>query len=149
MILKEGNAMPEFRGITQNGTPFNSSELKNKWAVIYFYPKDFTPGCTAQACSFRDIYEDFKVAGAEVVGISSDSEASHDKFAVKHKLPFILLSDGNKKLQRLFGVPRSVFGLLPGRVTYIVNPDGKIVSVFNSMNANKHIEHAKKLILND
>jgi peroxiredoxin Q/BCP len=118
--------------------------------VIYFYPKDNTPGCTAQACSFRDQYEDFKDLGAEVIGISSDSVESHQKFSKQYKLPFILLSDHDKKIRRLFGVPSGMFGMLPGRVTYVADKEGKIIMIFDSMMATKHIpkalEAVKKLI---
>ena len=79
----------------------------SKPVVIYFYPKDFTPGCTTQACSFRDAYQDFQDLGAEVIGISGDSASSHQNFQQKYKLPFILLSDADRKLRRLFGVPTS------------------------------------------
>ncbi len=146
MSLKVGDILPSFEAVTQNGKSFLSSNYAGKPLVIYFYPKDFTPGCTTQACKFRDFYQDFKDAGAEVIGISSDSEKSHQKFAVSHQLPFLLLADTDKKLQKLFGVPTQLFGLLPGRVTYVVNPQGKIVSIFNSFKAKGHIAHALELI---
>ena len=114
--------------------------------MIYFYPKDNTPGCTTQACSFRDQYQDFQDLGAEVIGISGDTEDSHDKFAQKHNLPFILLSDSKKKIRNIFGVPTHFFGLLPGRVTYIIDKEGKVVSVFDSIKANIHIEHALETV---
>ncbi len=146
MALKKGDVVSNFKAKTQSGEPFELSNYIGKPLVIYFYPKDNTPGCTTQACSFRDQYQDFQDLGAEVIGISGDSEASHDKFAQKHKLPFILLSDSNKKIRNLFGVPTHFFGLMPGRVTYIIDREGKIVSVFDSIKANVHIEHALKMI---
>jgi peroxiredoxin Q/BCP len=110
--------------------------------VFYFYPKDNTPGCTAQACSFRDKYEDFKDFGAEVIGISGDSIASHQNFTIQYKLPFVLLSDSDKKLRTLFGVPASFLGLLPGRVTYVADKEGIITMIFDSVMATKHITKA-------
>ena len=146
MAITKGAVVPNFKAKTQSGDSFELSDYLGKPLVIYFYPKDNTPGCTTQACSFRDQYQDFQDLGAEVIGISGDSEASHDKFAQKHKLPFILLSDSTKKIRKLFGVPTHFFGLMPGRVTYIIDKQGKVVSVFDSIKANVHIEHALKII---
>lgn len=146
MAITKGAVVPNFKAKTQSGDSFELSNYLGKPLVIYFYPKDNTPGCTTQACSFRDQYQDFQDLGAEVIGISGDSEASHDKFAQKHKLPFILLSDSTKKIRTLFGVPTHFFGLMPGRVTYIIDKQGKVVSVFDSIKANVHIEHALKMI---
>lgn len=146
MALKEGDIVPNFKGKTQTGEKFELSDYLGKPLVVYFYPKDNTPGCTTQACSFRDKYQDFQDLGAEVIGISGDTEDSHDKFAQKYKLPFILLSDSKKKIRNLFGVPTHFFGLLPGRVTYIIDKQGKIISVFSSIKSNVHIEHALKKI---
>jgi peroxiredoxin Q/BCP len=119
-----------------------------KPVVFYFYPKDNTPGCTAQACSFRDQYEDFKDLGAEVIGISSDSIASHNKFAKQYRLPFILLSDNDKKIRNLFGVKPSLLGLIPGRVTYVVDREGVIQMIFDSVMATNHIPKALEKIKN-
>jgi thioredoxin-dependent peroxiredoxin len=146
MAITKGAVVPNFKAKTQAGDSFELSNYLGKPLVIYFYPKDNTPGCTTQACSFRDQYQDFQDLGAEVIGISGDSEASHDKFAQKHKLPFLLLSDSSKKIRTLFGVPTHFFGLMPGRVTYIIDKQGKVVSVFDSIKANVHIEHALKMI---
>lgn len=143
MALKIGDKVPNFTALDTLGNKFDSNEfIGKKPVVIYFYPKDNTPGCTAQACSFRDQYEDFLELGAEVIGISSDSVASHEKFSKQFKLPFILLSDSNKKIRTLFGVPNAVFGLLPGRVTYVANKEGIIIMQFDSMLATKHISKA-------
>ncbi len=115
--------------------------------VIYFYPKDDTPGCTAEACSFRDQYEDFTDAGAEVIGISADSVEKHLAFAKKHHLPFTLLSDVGNKVRKLFKVPKSFLGLLPGRVTYIYNAEGQLLHQFNSqMDAKRHVVEALKTL---
>lgn len=147
MALKVGDTIPNFIAVDADGKQFDSNTvLGQKPVVIYFYPKDNTPGCTAQACSFRDQYQDFTDLGAEVIGISSDSENSHNKFASKYKLPFILLSDNDQKLRKLFGVASAMFGLLPGRVTYVANKEGKIVMIFDSMMATKHIPKALQAI---
>ncbi|MRX38687.1 redoxin domain-containing protein [Flavobacterium sp. LC2016-23] len=147
MSLKTGDIVPNFTAKDSHGEVFESqSVLGRKPLVIYFYPKDNTPGCTTEACSFRDQYEDFKDLGAEVIGISSDTVKSHQKFANKHQLPFILLSDQDKKLRHLFGVRDNLFGLLPGRVTYIIDRNGVVILIFDSINASKHIPKALKTI---
>ncbi|PKB17503.1 peroxiredoxin [Flavobacterium sp. 5] len=143
MELKVGDKIPNFTAKDTNGNDFNSQDLIGKKPlVIYFYPKDNTPGCTTQACSFRDQYEDFKDFGAEVIGISSDSVASHQKFTQQFKLPFILLSDSDKKIRTLFGVPSNLFGLLSGRVTYVADNTGTVIMIFDSMKAKNHIPKA-------
>ena len=147
MALQVGDKIPNFSAKDNKGNDFDSNSIIGKKpVVIYFYPKDNTPGCTAQACSFRDQYEDFKDLGAEVIGISSDSVSSHEKFSQKYKLPFILLSDSNKKIRNLFGVKANLFGLLPGRVTYVADKNGIIQLVFDSMMASSHIPKALKII---
>lgn len=114
--------------------------------VLYFYPKDNTPGCTAQACASRDDFEVFKRNGAEVIGISSDSIDSHRGFASKHSLPFILLSDGEGKVRKTYGVP-STLGMLPGRVTYIIDRKGIVRHIFSSQfNPRKHVDEALKAL---
>ncbi len=143
MALKVGDKMPNFSAKDTNGNEFDSQTIIGKHpVVIYFYPKDDTPGCTLQACTFRDQYEDFKELGAAVIGISSDSVASHQKFAKHYKLPFLLLSDENKKLRKLFEVPNDLLGLIPGRVTYVADKEGVILLVFNSMSSKIHIKNA-------
>lgn len=147
MALKVGDIIPNFTAKDNNGGDFDSSSvIGKKPVVIYFYPKDNTPGCTAQACSFRDQYEDFKDLGAEVIGISSDSVDSHKKFIKQYKLPFILLSDAGNKLRNLFGVKANLFGLLPGRVTYVADQNGIIQLIFDSLVAKTHIPKAKATI---
>jgi peroxiredoxin Q/BCP len=147
MALQLGDKIPEFSAKDNNGNIFESSSIVGqKPVVFYFYPKDNTPGCTAQACSFRDQYEDFKDLGAEVIGISSDSTASHEKFVQKYQLPFILLSDNDKKIRKLFGVKPDLFGLIPGRVTYVADKNGIIQFIFDSMNATNHIPKALETI---
>jgi len=139
--LKTGDFAPDFTLKDQYGELVKLSDFRHKKnLVVYFYPKDETSGCTAQACAFRDQYLDFQEAGAEVIGISSDSTSSHVKFASKHKLPFILLSDEGGKVRKLYGVPNT-FMLIPGRVSFVVDMNGVIRYVFNSQfNATGHIE---------
>ena len=147
MALQVGDRIPNFTANDNDGNVFDSASIVGKKPVVfYFYPKDNTPGCTAQACSFRDQYEDFKDLGAEVIGISSDSVSSHEKFAKRYKLPFLLLSDNNKKLRTLFGVKTNLFGLLPGRVTYVADKNGIIKLIFDSMNPSSHIPKALAIV---
>ena len=147
MELKVGDKIPNFKAKDTNGNDFDSQEMIGKKPlVIYFYPKDNTPGCTAQACSFRDQYEDFKDLGAEVIGISGDSIESHQKFTQQYRLPFILLSDSDKKIRTLFGVSSSLFGLIPGRVTYVADTTGTVIMIFDSMKAKNHISKALEAI---
>lgn len=143
MGLQVGDKIPDFSGVDTIGALFESNTvIGKKPVVIYFYPKDNTRVCTEQACSFRDQYEDFKALGAEVIGISSDSLKSHQNFVSRYKLPFILLSDSDKKLRRLFGVQNDLLGLIPGRVTYVADKDGIVQFIFNSMSGKIHIEKA-------
>jgi thioredoxin-dependent peroxiredoxin len=147
MAIQVGDKIPNFSAIDTNGNVFESNTIVGQKAlVIYFYPKDDTRVCTEQACSFRDQYEDFKTLGAEVIGISSDSVKSHQKFAKQYRLPFTLLSDSNKKLRKLFGVPNDLLGLIPGRVTYVADKNGVIQLVFNSMSGKIHIEKALEIL---
>ena len=146
--LQEGDKVPAFSLPDENGKMFDIHEVLGEHIlVIYFYPKDDTPGCTTEACTFRDHFEDLTDAGAVVIGISSDSPQSHKRFKEKYQLPFTLLSDQDKKVRDLFGVPSTLMGLLPGRVTYIIDRDGVIKHVFNSqLNAAEHVEVAQNII---
>jgi peroxiredoxin Q/BCP len=140
--VKVGAQAPEFALPDADGKPVRLADLRGKPVVLYFYPKDDTPGCTKEACSFRDQYQDFQDAGAVVVGVSSDSSESHRKFAQKHKLPFTLLSDAGGKVRKLYGVPATL-GLLPGRVTFVIDGEGVVRHVFNSqLAATRHVEEA-------
>lgn len=145
--VEVGAQAPDFTLPDQKGQPVSLGEFKGRKAVVlYFYPRDNTPGCTAEACAFRDSYEVFKDAGAEVVGISSDSADSHEGFAARYKLPFVLLSDTGGKVRKLYGVS-STLGLLPGRVTYVIDKEGVVRHVFNSQfAATKHVEEALKIL---
>lgn len=148
--IKVGDNVPEFRLKDQNGDWFDiQSVLGRKNLVIYFYPKDDSPGCTRQACAFRDKFEDFNDADAMVIGISGQSVESHKKFAEKYNLSFTLLSDENNRIRKLFGVPSDLFGLIPGRVTYVVNKKGKVVYLFNSQSkVNQHVEKSLSILNN-
>jgi len=141
--VKVGDYAPNFTLPDQSGEQVSLWDVIGKSAIVlYFYPKDDTPGCTTEACAFRDSYEIFKDAGAEVIGVSSDSADSHQRFAAKHRLPFILLSDKDKAVRKLYGVP-STLGLLPGRVTYVIDKKGIVRNIFDSQFApQKHITEA-------
>ena len=146
--LETGDTIPAFTLMDQDGNNFDIEQYRGKQPlVIYFYPKDDTPGCRKEACSFRDEFEFFTDLNVRVIGISSDDVASHKEFAEKYQLPFTLLADTDKKVRKLFGVPNSFLGLLPGRVTYIVNKHGIVVHIFNNMtNAEKHITESLKAL---
>ncbi|WP_264521982.1 peroxiredoxin [Flavobacterium sp. N1994] len=146
MALKIGDKIPSFTSIDSKGDSFEIKDYLGKPIVIYFYPKDDTPGCTIQACTFRDKYEDFKSLGAEVIGISSDSLSSHQKFASRYKLPFILLSDFDKKIRTQFGVPNDFLGLIPGRATYVIDKNGVVQLIFDSTSSKIHIEKALEIL---
>ncbi len=142
-----GDRAPDFTLDSQSGDKVRLKDfIGKKIIVLYFYPKDGTPGCTAEACSFRDNYDVFQKAGAEVIGISSDSVESHGAFVVKHGLQFTLLSDKDQTVRKLYGVP-STLGLLPGRVTYVIDKKGVVRHIFSSQfNATKHISEALGVI---
>jgi len=147
--LKEGDKIPYFSLRDQNGDLF---EIKNvlgrKNLVIYFYPKDGSPGCTRQACNFRDQSSAFDEADAIVIGISGQSVESHREFAETNSLTFPLLSDGDNNVRKMFGVPSSFFGIIPGRVTYVVNKEGRIVYIYSSQsNIERHVDEALKIAL--
>jgi len=146
--IKIGSTIPAFTLPDQNGNLFDiNSVLGKKNLVIYFYPKDDSPGCTAQACSFQDQFEVFKEADALIIGISGQSVESHKEFALKHRLTFTLLSDEGNKIRKQFGVPTNLLGLLPGRVTYVADKTGKVIYIFNSqINATKHVDEALRIL---
>jgi peroxiredoxin Q/BCP len=145
--LTSGTQAPDFTLTDQDGTPVALANFRGKKnVVVYFYPKDDTPGCTKESCAFRDQFSAFSDAGAEVLGISSDSESSHKAFAEKYRLPFRLLSDPGGKVRSAFGVPATL-GLLPGRVSYVIDKQGVIRHAFNSqMNPLKHVEEALQVL---
>ena len=146
-MLEVGSAIPDFSLKDQSGNVFDSQIIIGKRpCVIYFYPKDFTPGCTAESCGFRDHYNDFQSQGVEVIGISSDSVQRHQKFTSIFDLPFILLSDPNQVVQKMFGVKAQFFGLLTQRITFVVNKQGLVVKVYQSQLAKGHIQASLKAI---
>jgi peroxiredoxin Q/BCP len=147
MTLKVGDQAPDFTLPTSGGKDVRLSDLFAKKAVVvFFYPKDDTPGCTVEACSFRDNYDAFTEAGAEVVGISSDSVDSHDRFASKHGLPMTLLSDRDGKVRSLFGV-KATLGLFPGRATFVIDRLGVVRHVFVSqLRAGAHVGEALTVV---
>jgi thioredoxin-dependent peroxiredoxin len=142
--IKIGSSIPAFSLPDQNGNLFDiNSVLGKKNLVIYFYPKDDSPGCTKEACSFRDQFEVFTEADAVIIGISGQSVASHKEFAQRYSLNFTLLSDEGNKIRKKFGVPSDMLGLLPGRVTFVADKKGKVVYIFNSQTqATKHVDEA-------
>jgi len=145
--MQIGDNCPTFQLLDQNGRTILSDDFKGKKTVIYFYPKDDTPGCTKEACAFRDSYEDFLEYECQVIGISSDTKEKHLQFAQKHRLPFTLLADSDGKIRKLFNVPTSLFGLLPGRVTYIFDENSILIGVFNSqLNPLGHVKEALKMV---
>lgn len=141
--IKEGDTAPDFERTDQHGETVRLSDYRGQRAVVlYFYPKDETPMCTRQACAFRDSYEDFTDAGAEVIGVSADSERSHRAFAEHHGLPFRLVADTDGSLRQAYGVPRTL-GLMPGRVTYVIDREGVVRHVFSAqLAAQRHIDAA-------
>jgi peroxiredoxin Q/BCP len=145
--IQAGDKAPDFTLPSQAGAPVRLHDrLSERSVVLYFYPRDETRGCTAEACAFRDSYEVFTDSGAEVIGVSSDSVDRHAGFADHHKLPFTLLSDQDGAVRKSYGVPAAL-GLLPGRVTYVIDRTGTVRHVFNSMtNIGRHIEDALTVV---
>jgi peroxiredoxin Q/BCP len=142
-----GDQAPDFTLPSQSGEPVRLSDrLGEQVVVLYFYPRDNTRGCTAEACAFRDSHEVFSEAGAEVIGVSSDSADRHAAFAGRYDLPFTLLSDAGGRVRKSYGVP-TVLGVLPGRVTYVINRQGTVRHVFNSMtNIDQHVGDALTVV---
>ena len=145
-MLKVGNKAPSFTLEDADGNVVELGDFKGRKVVLFFYPKDDTPGCTAEACGFRDSYADLKNLGAEVWGVSGDDIVSHRRFAERHQLPFPLLSDTNQQLRRAFGVPKTL-GLLPSRVTYVIDGNGSICHVFNNLlDGPAHVREAMQVL---
>ncbi len=145
--VEVGDPAPDLTLPTHTGEEVSLAGFRGKQAVvIFFYPKDGTPVCTKEACSFRDAYEDFLEAGAAVIGVSGDSAARHQAFASNHRLPFLLVSDKDGHVRRAFGVPKSL-GFLPGRVTYVIDKEGIVRHVFSSQfAARRHVQEALDLV---
>ena len=145
--VQVGDRAPVFTLPNQSGTLVNLTDLLGqKPIVLYFYPKDDTPGCTAESCAFRDSYEIFQEAGAEVIGISADTPASHQQFASKYRLPFTLLSDTDNRVRKLYGVPATLF-ILPGRVTYVIDQEGIVRHIFDSqLDFKAHVQESLSVL---
>jgi peroxiredoxin Q/BCP len=141
--LQVGDQAPDFTATAQDGSSICLSDFVGKKAmVLFFYPKDHSPICTKEACSFRDSYERFVDAGAEVVGVSNDSSEEHQTFAGRHRLPFKLISDSDGSLRKAFGVPKAM-GVLPGRTTYVIDKQGVVRLEFTAqLAADEHVEKA-------
>ncbi len=147
--LKVGDLIPDFSLPDQNGNLFDiRTVLGKKKLVIFFYPKDGSHGCTKEACYFRDLSDSFNEADAEIIGISGQSVESHKDFAEHYNLKYPLLSDTGNRIRKLFGVPAYGLGMIPGRVTYIANKEGKVVYIFNSqVKVERHVDEALKVVL--
>ena len=145
--IQVGDKAPDFTLPSQSGEQVRLSDrLGERIVVLYFYPKDETVGCTKEACAFRDSYEVFAEAGAEVIGVSSDSVDKHAAFAGHHELPFTLLSDKGGAVRKSYGVPAAL-GVIPGRVTYVIDRAGNVRHVFNSMtNIGGHVDDALTVV---
>ena len=145
--IQVGDKAPDFTLPSQSGEQVRLQDrLGERVVVLYFYPKDNTSGCTAEACAFRDSHETFTDAGAEVIGVSSDSADKHASFAGQHNLPFTLLADKGSKVRKSYGVP-SVLGVIPGRVTYVIDRTGTVRHVFSSMtNIGQHVSDALEVV---
>ncbi|MBO5748337.1 MAG: thioredoxin-dependent thiol peroxidase [Muribaculaceae bacterium] len=146
--MKIGDKAPEVLGIDANGNEVKLSNFAGRKVILYFYPKDNTPGCTAQACSLRDSYAELQAAGYEVIGVSKDSAASHTKFAQKHELPFTLIADTDKTLNEAFGVWREKkmcgkVGMGTVRTTFIIDEQGVIADIIEKVNTK---EHSKQIL---
>jgi peroxiredoxin Q/BCP len=148
MALEVGTTAPEVSGTLADGSRWSTADARGKTLVLYFYPKDFTPGCTREACGFRDVYDDLAAEGVEIVGVSRDSSDSHARFASKHGLPFKLLADESGEITKAYEA--TLFGgLLPvsKRITYVIDRDGVVRGVFShTLDATRHVSDVQRLI---
>ena len=146
--LKVGDKIPNFTLIDDKGKEFTSSDYYNKQPlVIFFYPKDNAPVCTAEVCSFRDSFEEFEKLNTKIVGISIDNVMSHKSFSKEHKLPYTLLSDHSSRIQKLFGISKGFLNLKPKRITFITDKKGRIIYIFkNHSEAQRHTSEALKAL---
>jgi peroxiredoxin Q/BCP len=135
-LLAAGSSAPDVSGVDQNGQPHRLSETLGKWVVVYFYPKDQTPGCTKEACAFRDVWDRYQAAGVALFGVSKGTEDSHKKFAAKHSLPFPLIADTDQAWGAAFGVP-SMMGMYR-RVSFLISDGGKIAKVYDDVDPGVH-----------
>lgn len=149
MILSVGDPAPDFTTTDQRGQPLHLADYRGKKVVLYFYPKDDTPGCTAQACSLRDKYADLKKAGYEVVGVSVDDEKSHQKFTKKYDLPFVLAADTDKSIVEAYGVwqEKSMYGrtyMGTVRTTFLIDENGIITDIIEKIDTKNHAQQVLK-----
>ncbi|MBY8997738.1 MAG: peroxiredoxin [Candidatus Thorarchaeota archaeon] len=149
-MLKVGDEAPDFESVDDTGKPFKLSEYRGKKLVLYFYPKDFTPGCTAEACSIRDSYELFEDAGIPIFGISGGSADLHQKFRKKHNLPFNILVDEELEIAKLYDAYSrlNILGIGVKRITYLIDEDGKIEAIFGGsegMDKVRYKQHADQI----
>ena len=145
LVLKEGDAAPGFSSATNGGGKISLADFKGKNVILYFYPKDDTPGCTKEACAFRDHFAEFRRKGAVVLGVSTDAVKSHDKFAVKFKLPFTLVADEDKKIVEAYGVwgEKTFMGrkyMGTHRMTFLIGPDGRIRKIWPKVKPEEHVQ---------
>ena len=150
-LVAVGQRAPAFALTGPNGQPMRLSDWRGKIVVLYFYPKDDTPGCTREACGFRDAIGEFRHSGADVIGISRDSTASHQRFTDKYQLPFTLLSDPEAQACKAYGVyaKKSLYGRLSWgieRATFVIDPEGKIAAVFPKVKVDGHIDEVLRVI---
>ena len=148
--IQVGDRVPTFTLLDQDGNKFLIEDYIGKTAmVIYFYPKDNTTGCIKEACGFRDNYESFKEIGVKIIGISSDDVKSHKAFVTKYNLPFTLLADVDNEVRERFGVPNSLFGVIPGRVSYVIDENGVVINIYESLlKPQRHIEESLDVLKN-
>ncbi|MCG3109707.1 Peroxiredoxin [Metallosphaera sp. J1] len=144
MKLKVGDQAPDFEGVNEKGEKVRLSDFRGKYVVLYFYPKDDTPGCRAEALSFKENWDEILKRGAVVLGVSGDSPESHVRFKEKYGLPFTLISDKGDRIRELYGAKGL---LIPGRVTFVIDPEGKIRLIYSSqMSPTSHVKEALKVI---
>ncbi|MFO7246755.1 MAG: peroxiredoxin [Thermaerobacter sp.] len=147
-MLQPGDVAPDFTAVDDEGNTVTLSQFRGRPVVLYFYPKDNTPGCTAEACRFRDHHPQFEAAGAVVLGVSPDSVASHRRFRARHRLPFRLLADPQRKVAEAYGVvSRNPVGRLLGlvdRTTFVIDPEGRIHTIIRGMLPDHHVDQALK-----
>jgi peroxiredoxin Q/BCP len=143
--LKVGDPAPDFEAPATNGKTVKLSDCRGSWVVLYFYPKAFTPGCTAESCSLRDSYDDIQQMDAVILGVSLDDIETQKKFKDKHRFQFELLSDQDKNISEAFGV-LGLMGMYAQRKTFIIDPDGKIAYIFDQVNTSKHDVEVKEIL---
>jgi len=146
MAIQVGDLAPDLSGTDQNGQPVRIADFRGRYLVVFFYPKDGTAVCTKEACLFRDAYEDFLEDGAAVIGVSADSESSHQSFAMTQRLPYPLISDRDGVWRKGFGVPKTLW-LLPGRVTYLIDPARQVRNMVHSaLDAERHVRETREVL---